>query len=187
MQSTCFADWPRLPHVVFFDSAMRHPTAGPLFVRRGRSGRVARRAGRRQRRVATSCGSARGTAELRRGRTCRRFKAAWAGLFGYELGRSLEEIPAAAIDEFQIPALAVGLYDVVVAFDHEQSAAWLISQGFPETDPQARRERAAARLAEFRDRLSGIADSNPAVRRPNQPPLSLNELARNSQCPQPPD
>ena len=45
---------------------------------------------------------------------------------------SLEAVPRAAIDEFGIPALAVGLYDVVVAFDHQQNAAWLISQGFPE-------------------------------------------------------
>ena len=31
-----------------------------------------------------------------------------------------------------MPALAIGLYDVVVAFDHIEKRCWLISQGFPE-------------------------------------------------------
>jgi para-aminobenzoate synthetase component 1 len=49
------------------------------------------------------------------------------------------------------------LYDVVVAFDHEQQAGWLISQGLPEVEPESRLERAAARLAQFRDVLDGKA------------------------------
>ena len=65
-------------------------------------------------------------------------------MFGYELARSLEAVPPAAIDEFQMPALAVGLYDVVVAFDHQHRPLADFA-GLPETDPAARRERAAAR------------------------------------------
>ena len=83
------------------------------------------------------------------------FQGGWAGMFGYELGHSLEAIPPASIDEFQVPALAIGLYDVVIAFDHYQPAAWLISQGFPETDAAARRNRAASRLEQFRHILKG--------------------------------
>jgi para-aminobenzoate synthetase component 1 len=82
------------------------------------------------------------------------FQGGWAGIFGYELGRSLERVPAAAIDEFQLPALALGLYDVVIAFDHQQRTAYVISQGLPERDPVARRDRAMARLAFFRKQLS---------------------------------
>lgn len=82
------------------------------------------------------------------------FQGGAAGLFGYELGRQLEILPAAAWDEFQTPALAVGLYDVVVAFDHVRHQAWIISQGFPEVDPNARYRRASERLAEFRHFLS---------------------------------
>ena len=51
------------------------------------------------------------------------FQGGWAGLFGYELAGSLERVPKAPIDEFEIPALAAGLYDVVVAFDHREGAA----------------------------------------------------------------
>lgn len=78
------------------------------------------------------------------------FQGGLAGVFGYELGRQLERIAAAEHDEFESPALAAGLYDVVVAFDHVAGQAWLVSQGFPETEPGARRRRARLRLAEFR-------------------------------------
>ncbi|NOZ39445.1 MAG: aminodeoxychorismate synthase component I [Planctomycetes bacterium] len=74
------------------------------------------------------------------------FQGGVAGLFGYELARSLESIPAARIEDLSVPTLAVGLYDVVFAFDHVKRQAWILSQGFPETDPQARRERAEDRL-----------------------------------------
>ena len=153
-----------LPHVVFFDSAMRHPQLGRysfvaadpvewLSVAADGSDALRRLAGRLVELPSST------QSDLPP------FQGGWAGLFGYELARSLEEVPAAAIDEFQLPALAVGLYDVVVAFDRERKAAWLISQGFSETDGPARRERAAARMALFRERLKGksspIADNGP--------------------------
>jgi para-aminobenzoate synthetase component 1 len=77
------------------------------------------------------------------------FQGGAAGLLGYELGRSLEQLPAARCDEFAVPALALGLYDVVVAIDHQASRAWVVSQGFPELEPARRRQRAERRLAEF--------------------------------------
>ncbi|HVT28144.1 MAG TPA: anthranilate synthase component I family protein, partial [Lacipirellulaceae bacterium] len=142
-----------LPHVVFFDSALRHPHLGrysfvaadPVewftFSADGSNafGRLADRIG-----------------ELRQARRAELppFQGGWAGLFGYELAGSLERVPRASIDEFAIPALAVGLYDIVVAFDHDCGAAWLISQGFPEWDESSRRERAAERLLQFRRRLT---------------------------------
>jgi para-aminobenzoate synthetase component 1 len=55
------------------------------------------------------------------------------------------------MDTFQVPALAVGLYDVVLAFDHATGRAWIVSQGFPEVDPSRRRRRAKDRIARFHD------------------------------------
>ena len=37
-----------------------------------------------------------------------------AGMFGYELAPQFERVPVAKIDEFQLPPLAIGWYDVVV-------------------------------------------------------------------------
>ena len=53
-----------------------------------------------------------------------------AGLFSYDLNRAFENIPAPAKDDFGTPLIAVGLYDVVLAWDHESDRAWLISQGW---------------------------------------------------------
>ncbi len=104
------------------------------------------------------------------------FQGGAAGLFSYDLGRSLEVLPRPRYDEFKIPALAVGLYDVVLAVDHFEHRAWLISQGFPETAPTARRRRAAQRLEQFRQWLDG--SQPPAQSRPrHHDPLPADALA----------
>ena len=51
------------------------------------------------------------------------------GYFGYDLGRRLERLPCRALDDEQLPELAVGLYDWAVVIDHRQHAAWLASAG----------------------------------------------------------
>jgi para-aminobenzoate synthetase component 1 len=69
-----------------------------------------------------------------------------AGLFGYDLCHHLERMPRPRWDEFAVPDLALGFYDWVVAFDHEEDRAWLISTGLPERTPARRRQRASRRL-----------------------------------------
>ncbi|HEY1784050.1 MAG TPA: anthranilate synthase component I family protein [Pirellulales bacterium] len=81
------------------------------------------------------------------------FQGGAAGFWAYDLNRSLERIGPARYDEFAVPALAIGLYDVVVAFDHVERRAWIISQGFPEVEPAARSRRARERAAQFRSWL----------------------------------
>ena len=141
------------PHCLFLDSAQQHPTWG---------------------RFPTSPPTPIGfwrfppTAEKRWRRWTQRwpiaqrallaerppFQGGAAGLLSFDLARSLEQLPCARHEEFPIPALAMGLYDVVVAFDHRQSQSWILSQGWPETDPTRRRERAQRRMQEFRHRLA---------------------------------
>jgi para-aminobenzoate synthetase component 1 len=74
------------------------------------------------------------------------FQGGAAGLFGYDLCHHLERLPRHRVDEFEVPDLAVGLYDWVIAFDHSARRSWLISTGLPETAPRRRRERAERRL-----------------------------------------
>jgi para-aminobenzoate synthetase component 1 len=78
------------------------------------------------------------------------FQGGAVGLFGYNLCHHLERLPRPRFDEFETPDLAVGLYDWVAAFDHEQGRAWLISTGMPEADPDRRRRRARQRLDQVR-------------------------------------
>jgi para-aminobenzoate synthetase component 1 len=75
------------------------------------------------------------------------FQGGMAGLWGYDLCHQLERLPRARHDEFGVPALGVGLYDVVLAWDHVQRRAWLFSTGMPESG-SARAARAAQRLGE---------------------------------------
>lgn len=81
------------------------------------------------------------------------FQGGAAGLFGYDLCHHLERLPRSVIDEFQFPEMAIGLYDVVFAFDHVQERAWLISTGFPELKKEQRQKRADERLQEFQKLL----------------------------------
>ncbi len=104
------------------------------------------------------------------------FQGGAAGLLSYDLGRSLERLPQPRIDEFRIPAMAIGLYDTVLAFDHAEHRAWLISQGFPELEPARRKTRAEERIAQFRRWLA----ATPKHWTPKADPrrLSASELAR---------
>jgi para-aminobenzoate synthetase component 1 len=104
------------------------------------------------------------------------FQGGVAGLFGYDLCHHLERLPRPAFDEFAVADLAVGLYDWVLAFDAEQSRAWLFSTGYPERTPRERRRRALSRQQAVCDRLRDGGPSLPA-RRQDLPPLSAGELA----------
>jgi len=109
------------------------------------------------------------------------FQGGAAGLLSYDLGRQLETLPRARIDEFQAPALAVGFYDVVIALDHYERRGWIVSQGFPEVEPAARLDRAARRLKEVRSWLSGPVPEAPrSARRSALAPVAADELAPQS-------
>jgi len=143
----------RRPHCLFLDSALRHPVLGrysflaadPFDYLQATAddpdslGQLARRI------AGFPAGTTPGLPP---------FQGGAAGLLSYDLGRQLEVLPRPAIDEFQVPVLAMGLYDVVIAFDHPQNRAWIVSQGFPETSPAGRERRAKQRLEEVRQWLS---------------------------------
>ncbi len=84
------------------------------------------------------------------------FQGGIAGLLGYELGQSWERIPSAEHDEFELPVMAIGLYDWVIAWDHFAGRVWLISQGWPEPDLDLRKVRAAKRLRKVKNCLNSV-------------------------------
>jgi para-aminobenzoate synthetase component I len=89
------------------------------------------------------------------------FQGGAAGLFSYELGRSLERLPKPAFDPLAFPDLSLGLYDVVVAFDLTDRRGFIFSTGLPERDPQARERRAIERGRSFEARLRRATASLP--------------------------
>ncbi|MFN6105344.1 MAG: aminodeoxychorismate synthase component I [Planctomycetaceae bacterium] len=81
------------------------------------------------------------------------FQGGVAGLLGYELGGAWERIPVAPTDELEFPQVAAGLYDWVLAWDHLQRRCWIISQGWPETEPARREVVARKRLGQVLELL----------------------------------
>ncbi len=77
------------------------------------------------------------------------FQGGAAGVLSYELGRCFERIPEAIHNEFGLPLVCLGLYDVVLAWDHVSNEAWMLSSGYPEKEPTQRHERAVARMRYF--------------------------------------
>lgn len=82
------------------------------------------------------------------------FQGGAVGYFGYDLLHHLESIPQPAEDIIAVPDMMIGLYDLVVAFDHIEQSAWIISQGFPEISLELRQERALQRAERLRKKLS---------------------------------
>jgi len=153
-----------LPHLVFFDSADRHPdrgrysyvTADPAtwLVESTRDPKLfdpfaelAQRLGAFP--VPTLPGLP-------------PFQGGVAGLFGYGLQHSIERIPRPRFDEFGVPDLAVGVYDWVIAWDHAANRAWLISTGYPELGSK-RRVRARQRLARMAELAKDACKANAAT------------------------
>lgn len=81
------------------------------------------------------------------------FQGGFAGLLSYELGQSWENFARASHDEFQLPDLAVGFYDWVIAWDHNQHRAWLIVQGFDQSLQTQDINLAAERLKSLKTRI----------------------------------
>jgi para-aminobenzoate synthetase component 1 len=82
------------------------------------------------------------------------FQGGAAGFLAYDWGLSLERLPAPAYDDLGIDDVVLGLYDWVIAWDHAQSRAWIVSTGMPEQDETARQRRAAARAGAVRERIA---------------------------------
>jgi para-aminobenzoate synthetase component 1 len=105
------------------------------------------------------------------------FQGGLAGMFGYELTHSLERLPTTRFDEFQLPGLFLGLYDIVVAFDHARDKAWIISQGFPEIERAPRQRRAEQRASEFPRYLSSTSFPSICSRNQKSKLIAAHQLA----------
>jgi len=55
------------------------------------------------------------------------FQGGVAGYFGYDVGRALEDLPEKTLNNPDLPDLALGIYDQVIAFDHHKNQTWIIT------------------------------------------------------------
>lgn len=78
------------------------------------------------------------------------------GYWSYDLCHYLEPVEWPKNNDLQFPEIALGLYDVVIAFDNHEKKSWVISSGFPCVDEGQRLRRAEQRLDETLKHLSSI-------------------------------
>lgn len=99
------------------------------------------------------------------------FQGGVAGALSYECGGCWERIPRTGNDEFELPDAWFGIYDWVIAWDHQQKRAWIVSHGLPKLNTQITdrpersicnadlsscRDRAAARIQDVLGKLSQV-------------------------------
>ena len=68
------------------------------------------------------------------------FQGGAAGYFGYDLGRTLETLPACAADNPDMPDAVIGIYDQVFAHDHKTGQSWLITHAADEAAVKTRQK-----------------------------------------------
>jgi para-aminobenzoate synthetase component 1 len=93
------------------------------------------------------------------------FQGGAAGCIAYEWGSTLECLPPLATDDLGIPDVLLGIYDWVIAWDHQADAAWIVSRGLGGRDP-ARRLAAVRALLATATPPADRGPSRPGVHRP---------------------
>ncbi|HEV2179168.1 MAG TPA: aminodeoxychorismate synthase component I [Gemmatimonadaceae bacterium] len=83
------------------------------------------------------------------------FQGGAAGYIAYDWGSVLERLPTPRYDDLSIPDVVLGLYDCVVAWDHDANRAWIVSTGLPD-EGRSRGERARLRLTDIARRLAAV-------------------------------
>lgn len=91
------------------------------------------------------------------------FQGGCIGYLSYGLARCIEKLPPPTRDTGMCDDLSLQFYDVVLAFDHVENRAWLLSSGFPEREAGAQEERARQRLETFGDILAQARVVNRAL------------------------
>jgi para-aminobenzoate synthetase component 1 len=110
------------------------------------------------------------------------FQGGVAGYMAYEFGACFERILPAKHDEFGLPLAVLGLYDVVLCWDHASQRSWLISQGYRATSNPSGEDRlrwAKHRADEFRKHLF-----DPALSPTSDRSVSAHAMAHGLTAPQ---
>jgi para-aminobenzoate synthetase component 1 len=84
------------------------------------------------------------------------FQGGAAGYLAYDWGAVLERLPSPRYDDLAISDVIFPIYDWVIAWDHLERRAWLISTGLPDLGPE-KSQRCSDRLALVRERLSSYS------------------------------
>lgn len=88
------------------------------------------------------------------------FQGGLAGFFSYDFGRYFEDLPQQAEDDLAFEDFYLGVFDLVLAFDHQTQRSWLFASGDYRLECEARLSDASLRLA---DALKMLSQAEPAA------------------------
>ncbi len=84
------------------------------------------------------------------------FQGGAAGYLAYDWGAVLEQLPSPRYDDLAIPDVIFPIYDWVIAWDHLEHRAWLISTGLPDMGTE-KSQRCESRLRGVLARLASYS------------------------------
>src|SRR6201746_666942 len=101
------------------------------------------------------------------------------GFFGYDLVRTVEPLGEPNPDPLGLPDMALMVTDAMVVFDHLRHELTILACAFADEDGgiDAAYERAAATIAEMRERLRGAVPA-PAAPAVSEPPEFVSNMER---------
>jgi para-aminobenzoate synthetase component 1 len=100
-----------------------------------------------------------------------------AGYIGYDYGGVLERIPPTRYDDLALPEVILGLYDWVIAWDHQIGKAWIVSLGVPGCGEEDRGTRARERVEMVVGRLSSRANARDLA---GDAPIAAGQIPRSA-------
>jgi len=101
------------------------------------------------------------------------FAGGAVGYLAYDLCHFIERLPSTAVNDLDLPECYFGFYDAVVAYDHLENKAYIISTGFPEKG-EVQEARMKIRLTELKNVLSGAVPLNGEVGKEIKVGLKVN-------------
>ncbi|MCC6905306.1 MAG: anthranilate synthase component I, partial [Anaerolineae bacterium] len=103
-----------------------------------------------------------------------RFVGGAVGYIGYDVVRHFERLPESAVDDLNIPDLAMLLPDSLVIFDHVRHQLILLANAHNTGDPDAAYDDALARIDQLAEALSRPLPPIPQAGEPFDGPLQSN-------------
>lgn len=103
------------------------------------------------------------------------FQTGAAGLFSYDLVHHLENIPRFKQDDMQFVDMAIGFYDLIMAFDNLLNKTYIMSSGYPELKLSDRKQRAKNRITWLLNEIAQITDSP----EPNRTKIASQDIHSN--------
>ncbi len=76
------------------------------------------------------------------------FQGGATGYFGYDLARGIEKLPSRA-KPHDLPDMAIGIYDQVIAYDHDKQSMILMIHSTDEQTAEAKRHHVMAQVADM--------------------------------------